>query len=97
MTLSTAVDCGAYGLEFLNSDQAPLDTSIFLDDRSETPINKFTVLKDTNGDLKVGVYSIVYRVYLVDYEEVEAIQTTPFTIEVIDPCGLESENSLTPA
>ena len=39
-------------------------------------------------------YEIVYRAYYEDYPEVTITQTTPFLIEVLDPCGIESENTL---
>ena len=40
-------------------------------------------------------YEIVYRAHYEDYPEVSITQTTPFLIEVVDACGIESENTLT--
>jgi hypothetical protein len=36
-------------------------------------------------------------VYFTDYSSITAIQTTPFTITVEDPCGDESTNTITPS
>ena len=49
-----------------------LDDTIFLDNRESAPNNEFTVLK-ADGDLKEGSYTILYRVYLANYQEVEVI------------------------
>ena len=72
-TQSVEVDCGDFAVEFFNDDLSALDESIFLDNKKDVGNNEFTVLKAEDGDLKVGVYSIVYRVSLVDYEAVEVV------------------------
>ena len=82
--------CGTIEIEFFYSDEnrTPLDDSIFRDDRESETDNEFTVLKAVNGDLKEGSYSILYRAYLANYQQVEVVQTMPFIIDVVDPCPI---------
>ena len=97
VTQSATVDCGVVEIEFFNDDstESALDQTIFSDDRAEALIFKFTVLQAVNGDLKIGSYPILYRAYLADYPDVKVAQTTPFTVEIVDPCGRQSDNTLT--
>ena len=75
VTQSSEADCGVIQLEFFNDDEthSPLDESIFLDDRTQSPNNEFTVLKASDTELKPGTYSILYKVYLVDYRDIEVV------------------------
>ena len=46
-------------------------------------------------DYRYGSYLILYRLFYVKYPDVVVEQTVPFTIDVVDPCGNEVDNSLT--
>ena len=70
---------------------------MFKDDRANTPENLFIVSKVTDDDYKYGEYSILYRVFLTNFPHVKVSQTTPFKITVVDPCGSDIENKLTPS
>ena len=64
-TINTLVNCGAFGLEFYLKDglKTPLNSAIFEDRRApEIFARKFV----TNYSY-VGVYTITYRIYLVNY------------------------------
>ena len=95
---STTYNCGPLSLEFFNDDatQSSLDETLFLDDRANAPQNAFTVLQAqaTDGEMHLGAHAILYRVFYAEYPDVRVDQTAPFTIEVVNPCDMPSENSI---
>lgn len=66
--------------------ETPFDSSVFEDDRSLTPSNKFRV-KSTIDHGKLGSYEITYKVYLTNYPTIEALSTATYTVTIRDPCS----------
>ena len=68
------VNCGSFSFEFFNSLDmgSPLESELFLDDRSNEPDNIFKVLYSENVALK-GSYPIRYRAWLTDYSDNEIV------------------------
>ena len=70
-------------VEFFNKDSnTDIDQSVFVDDRSGSTANQFTVLETQSVDITDETYEISYRVYYTEYPQVEAEQTVPFIITV---------------
>jgi hypothetical protein len=89
-----SLDCGSLTVEFFYSDETPIDSTIFQDDRSNSPSNLFTVTQAVDDDYHYGSYEITYNVFYTDYPDISVKQNLPFVITVVDPCGMASENSL---
>lgn len=62
----TQVDCGPITVEFFNDDLSPIDTALFVDDRTGSPANLFQTLQITDESTD-GPYPIRYRVYHTGY------------------------------
>lgn len=85
-TAITPANCGSFTVTFFLNDgsETALDSALFKDFRNIAG-NIFKVLS-TQDVTKAGVYKITYKVAYADYLTNFIVQTSPFTVTVIDPC-----------
>ena len=86
MTVNTAADCGPQAVSFFLNDgsETALDPVLFSDVRDPAN-NSFEVL-ETQLVAKVGLYPITYKVVYTSYPANFKVQSTPFTVTIVDPC-----------
>jgi hypothetical protein len=69
---STDADCGPLTVVFFNKhSNTDIDQSVFVDDRSGSLANQFTVLATQSVDITNETYEICYRVFYTDYPQIE--------------------------
>ena len=94
MTINVATDCGPHTVDFMMNDglRTPVDPLLFEDFESAT--NEFRLLytEDTSA---ATVYPITYEVSWTNYPSNSILQTTPFVVELLDPC--DDPVSVTPS